>query len=108
MGPRSRSSAGGAQYNLDVGSATVSLTVPRDAIVGFVHVRPTDDSGAEAGPISYTTDGTTTPAANTGIIANTKDIIPLNSLEELDNFRAIRQTGLSGEIDVEYFTDLSG
>lgn len=107
MGVRSRSSAGGAQLNLDVTDTVVTLTVPATAMCAWVYVRATNNSGTATGPVSYTTDGTD-PTANTGVVANPGDIILLNSREELENFKVIEATATDAEIGVEYFTDLSG
>ena len=102
-----RRSSAGKQLNLDVADTVVTLTIPTAANCAWVHVRPTNDSGAVTGPVSYTVDGTT-PTANVGIIANPGDIISLNSRDELDKFRVIEQTATDAEIDVQYFTDLAG
>jgi len=107
MGVRSRSSAGGAQLNLDVSSSAVTLTVPNTAMCAWVYVRETNDAGVATGAISYTTDKTT-PTANIGTVANPGDLILLNSREELEDFSCIRATSTDAEIGVEYFTDLSG
>ena len=107
MGVRSRSSAGGAQLNLNVTDTVVTLTVPATAMCAVVYVRATDDGGTATGPVSYTTNGTD-PTANIGIVANPGDIILLNSREELENFRVVEQTATDAEVGVEYFTDLSG
>lgn len=106
MGVRSRSDAG-EQLNLDVSSSAVALTVPDAAMCGQVYVRTSDDGGTATGAVSYTVGGTT-PTANIGIIANPGDIILLNSRDELDKFQVIRQTSTDGEVDVLYFTDVSG
>lgn len=97
----------GKQLNLDVSSGVVTLTRPDAAQCASVFVRPTNDSGAAVGAVSFTTDGTT-PTANIGIIAYTGDIINLNSRDELDKFRVIRQTGTDAEIDIIYYTNLAG
>ena len=106
MGVRSRSTAG-KQLNLDVAATAVTLTVPDAAMCAEIHVRPTNDSGADTGPVSYTVDGTT-PTANIGTIAYEGDIILLNSRDELEKFRVIEQTSTDAEVDVNYFTDISG
>ena len=102
-----RRSSAGKQLNLDVAATAVTLTVPTAANCAWVHVRPTNDSGGAAGPVSYTVDGTT-PTANIGIIAYQGDIIELNSRDELDKFKVIEQTATDAEVDVFYFTDLAG
>lgn|SRR3990167_6968521 len=98
MGVRSRSSAGGAQFGLAVSSSVVTLTVPDAAFVAEITVRT-------AGVV-FTRDGTD-PTATKGTPAYVDDIILLNSREELEGFKVIRQ-GADATLDVEYFTDLSG
>ena len=101
MGVR-RSTAGGRQSNLAIGASVVTLTAPATGNVAEVFVR----SEGGLGSISFTTDGTD-PTATLGTVVSPGGIISLNSRDELEKFRAIR-VGASGEIDVEYFTDLSG
>ena len=100
MGVRTRSSAGGAQFGLSIDNtaAGIALTVPRTAMCAEIYVR--------TAAIVFTRDGTA-PTATLGIQANAGDIIMLNSREELENFRAIRQGGTNATLDVEYFNELS-
>lgn len=99
MGVRSRSTGGTAQFGLSVAATVVTLTVPAVAMVAEIYVR--------TAPIVFTRDGTD-PTATKGFQANVQDIIVLNSRDELDKFKAIRQGSTSATVDVEYFTDVSG
>lgn len=101
MGTRSRSSAGGAQFGLSVAGTVATLTVPRTAMCAEIYVRTSSP------PIVFTRDGTD-PTSTQGIQANGGDLILLNSRDELERFKAIRQTSTSATVDCEYFTDLSG
>ena len=101
MGVRSRSGVPTAsnQYGLSISTSTVSLTIPRTAMAAEIYVRTASivfkkDSG--------------TPTATEGFQANADDIILLNSRDELDGFRAVRQGGTDATVDVMYFTDISG
>ena len=99
MGVRSRSKVTGAQYALAVTSgAVVTLTVPDAAMVAEIYVR--------TAPVVFTRDGTD-PTATQGIQADAKDIIVLNSRDELDNFKVIA-VSTSATLDCEYFSDISG
>ena len=99
MGVRSRSSAGGAQFALAVSTTVVTLTVPATGMCAEIYVR-----GAS---VVFTRDGTD-PTATQGIQADIGDIIVLNSREELESFKVIRQGATDATLDVEFFTDLSG
>ena len=99
MGVRSRSSAGGAQFGLAVAGSVVTLNVPNGANVAEINVR--------TAAVVFTRDGTA-PTATLGTQAAVDDIIVLNSRDELEKFKVIRQSGVSATVDVEYFTDLSG
>ena len=99
MGVRTRSTAGGAQFGLSVATTVVTLTLPLGAMTAEIYVRDA--------PIVFTRDGTA-PTATQGVQANVGEIIVLNSRDELDKMRMIRQGGTSATVDVEYFTDLSG
>lgn len=100
MGVRSRSPLiTGNQYGLPIGATVVSLTVPAAAMVAEIYVRTASIVFAR---------GTTDPTATQGFQADPGDIILLNSRDELTRFEAIRQSGVSATIDVEYFTDVSG
>lgn len=98
MGIKSRSTVTGAQFALAVSTTVVTLTIPIAAMVAEIVVR-----GAA---VVFTRDGTD-PTATTGIQANVGDIIVLNSRDELDNFKVIRESA-NATLDVEYFTDISG
>ncbi len=98
MGVRSRQSVKGAQYGLSIGASAVPLTVPTLANCAEIYVR--------TAAVVFTKSGTD-PTATLGMQAEVGDIIPLNSRDELDKFRAIRAAA-SATIDVEYFSDLSG
>ena len=97
MGIR-RSTVSGAQFALAVSSTAVTLTVPAAANVAEIYVR--------SFPVVFTRDGTT-PTATKGFQANVDDMIKLNSTDELDQFKVIRQSS-DATLDVEYFTDLAG
>lgn len=101
MGVRSRASLPTAsnQYGLAISTTAVSLTVPTSAMVGEIYVRTAS--------IVFKRD-TGTPTATEGFQANVADIIVLNSRDELDGFRAVRQGGTDATLDVEFFTDVSG
>lgn len=100
MGVRSRSPLKtGSQYGLSVAGTAVSLTVPDAAMCAELFVRTAS---------VVFTRSTTAPTATQGVQADPGDIILLNSRAELDNFKAIRATGVSATLDVEYFTDVSG
>ena len=99
MGVRSRSSAGGAQRGLSIAGTVVTLTVPATAMCAEIYVRTAD--------VAFARDGTD-PSSTGGFVAHPDDLIILNSREELETFEAIRATGVSATVDVEYFTDLSG
>jgi len=102
MGVRSRSRVDGAQFALSIASgAAVSLPPPAiatGAMVGEIFVR--------TAAVVFTRDGTT-PTATRGMQANARDIIVLNSRDELEQFQAIA-VSTTATLDVEYFTDLSG
>lgn len=98
MGTRSRSTAGGAQFGLAVSSSVVTLTVPASAMCAEIFVRTS--------PVVFTRDGTA-PTATKGFQANEEAQIKLNSRDELDKFKVIRQSA-DATLDVEYFTDVSG
>ncbi|MCB7129290.1 MAG: hypothetical protein J3T61_07120 [Candidatus Brocadiales bacterium] len=98
MGVRSRSTAGGAQFGLAVSTSVVTLTVPTAANTAELYVRTNS--------MVFTRDGTD-PTATKGIQADVGDIIVLNSRDELDRFKIIRESA-NGTTDVEYFTDVSG
>ena len=99
MGVRSRSKVTGAQYGLSVTSATVvTLTVPTAAMCAEIYVRTAS--------VVFTRDGTA-PTATAGFQADDKDIILLNSRDELDRFKVIA-VSTTATLDVEFFTDLSG
>lgn len=97
MGVRTRSSAGGAQFALAVGSSAVTLTVPNSAMVAQIVVRDND--------VVFTRDGTA-PTATKGTPAVVGAIINLNSRSELDKAQFI-QRAAAATLDVEYFTDVS-
>ena len=99
MGVKSRSDGGTAQFGLSIADTVVQLTIPRAAMVAEIYVRTAS--------IVCTRDGTD-PTATAGFQADPTDIIILNSRDELDQFRAIRQGSVSATVDVEFFTDLSG
>ena len=103
MGVRTRSNVPTAsnQYGLSISTTAVSLTVPRAGMAGEIYVR------TGSGSIVFKRDAGT-PTATEGFQADPGDIIVLNSRAELDNFRAVRQGGTDGTVDVEYFTDISG
>jgi hypothetical protein len=98
MGVRSRSTAGTAQFALAVSTAVVTLTVPTAAMMAEIYVR-----GAA---VVFTRDGTA-PTSTKGIQANVGDLIVLNSRDELDKFKVIRESA-DATLDVEYFSDISG
>tara|TARA_Y100000310_G_C20362404_1_gene659601 strand:- start:334 stop:537 length:204 start_codon:yes stop_codon:yes gene_type:complete len=56
--------------------------------------------------VVFTRDGTA-PTSTKGIQADVGDIILLNSRDELDRFKVIRESD-DATLDVEYFTDVSG
>ena len=97
MGVR-RSSVSGAQFGLAVSSAVVALTIPNAANIAQMYVR--------TNAVVFTRDDTD-PTSTAGIQANAGDIILLNSRDELDKFKAIRESA-DATLDVEYFTDLAG
>lgn len=99
MGVRSRSTSGGAQFGLAVAGTAVTLTIPASAMCAEIYVR--------TAAVVFTRDGTA-PTATKGVQANVGDIIMLNSRDELDKFKVIRQTSTSATLDVEYFTDIAG
>ncbi|MCB7128068.1 MAG: hypothetical protein J3T61_00830 [Candidatus Brocadiales bacterium] len=98
MGVRSRSKVTGAQFGLAVSSTVVTLTVPDGAMCAEIYVRTAS--------VVFTRDGTA-PTATKGMQADAGDIILLNSRDELDQFKVIRQS-TDATVEVEYFTDISG
>lgn len=97
MGVRSRSTAGGAEFGLAVSTSVVTLTVPRAAMCAEIYVRTAS--------VVFTRDGTN-PTATQGIQADPGDIIVLNSRDECDKFKVIRESA-DATLDVEYFTDIA-
>ena len=97
MGVRSRSAVTGAQFALAVSTAVVELTVPNAAMVADIYVR--------SNAVVFTREGTD-PTSTQGFQANANDIILLNSRDELDKFKVIRESA-DATLDVEYFTDIS-
>ena len=55
-----------------------------------------------AQPLNFTLDGTT-PTAAVGYLAAANDLIHLNSLQEIQNFKAIRNGVSDATIEVTYF-----
>ncbi len=98
MGVRSRSTTGEAQFALAVSTTVVTLTVPRAGMCAEIYVR--------TAAVVFTRDGSA-PTATRGIQAAIGDIVLLNSRDELDKVRFIRQGATDAALDVEYFTALS-
>ena len=86
-------SAGGTQKGLSIGATVAVLTIPALATSAEIYVRTAS--------IVFLRDGTD-PTATAGFQADPGDIILLNSRDELEKFKAIRQGGTSATVDVEY------
>lgn len=56
----------------------------------------------EVAPIRFTRDGTPPVAATTGILGDIGDIITVEGRENIENFRAIRDTATNAVIRPEY------
>ncbi len=54
----------------------------------------------EDATIRFTTDGSTTPSATVGHLAEAGDVIELDTASELNAFRAFRTTGTSASVPV--------
>lgn len=52
--------------------------------------------------VNFTVDGTT-PTSSVGYLAAANDTIHLNSYQEIQQFRAIRNGGADGALEVTYF-----
>ena len=76
------------------GADDVSYRLPKAPTMAVIQV--------QAQPINFTTDGTTATTA-LGFVAQANDIIYLNTIQEIQNFSAIRNGGTDAAIEVQYF-----
>lgn len=92
---------GGRQrLTVDATVGGVSLTKPTDA--KYCNMR------LETAQIRFTLDGVTAPTTTVGRLLEVGEILELESMEEIEAFAAIRTTGVSGVLDVEYSQDAGG
>jgi hypothetical protein len=86
--------SGRQDLTIDATAGGLALTVPATAVAGFGVV--------ETAAIRFTLEGTA-PTATVGTNLAAGDIIIFESRAELLGFKAIRMTGTSATLHVEYF-----
>ena len=84
------------QTGLSIAAPSTGLTLPSGAKVRGALVQ------VFAAPIRYWVDGTA-PTATTGHRADVYDQIELETFAEANNFRAIRESGVSATLEVTFY-----
>lgn len=92
--------AGRERLTVDATAGGVSLTIA--APVQFANLR------LETAQIRFTLDGSTAPTTAIGRLLEVGEILELESVEEIEAFAAIRTTGTSGVLDIEYSREEGG
>lgn len=78
------------------GADDVSYRGPKSPTAAVIQV--------QTQPIAFTTDGTTlTDGTTKGFIAQANDLIYLNTIQEIQNFKAWRNGASDAAIEVQYF-----